>query len=332
MLKVEKVSLLANIVDEGRTGMQGQGYSQSGALDWLKFYYANALLGQTLWSPAIEVLGGNFCCRFTQACVICITGADAKLSIDGLSISLGCPVLISIGQQLSIKQLNKGLVNYIAVKAALISPSFGNSVCAVAREKRGGIRENGSSLQKGDFINGTPYGVGEINKALIFNETDHRLPNALRHIFSQYYAQTKVINISLSYQAHFFTHQQISQFTHKSYQVTNNMDRMGMRLHGKSIFCTKKVLSSQGMVYGAVQIPGDGQPIIMRNDRQTIGGYPIIGVVDRLSMAILGQTVPGESIEFSIADFEESRQKRLLVCLALEKLLARQAQLFTHYA
>jgi biotin-dependent carboxylase-like uncharacterized protein len=334
MLKIEKVGLMANVIDAGRAGVQAQGFSQSGALDWLSFEYANAALGQPLTQAAIEVLGGHFSCRFMHACVICISGADAELTINGKVVSLDKPLVVAQNAQLVINRLTHGIVNYIALKASLHIPTFGQSVCAVAREKHGGIHQNGTSLQAGDYIAGTPTPSAadtfDKKRTPIIDKSASLFLSSVHAILKQKYQAIKRVNFTLSYQANLFTHTQIAQFINTPYELTQNMDRMGIRLKGKTMVCKEQTLPSQGMVYGAIQVPGDGQPIVMRNDRQTIGGYPVIGVVDRVGMAMLGQAVPGQHVVFSIGDFEDSRQKRLLAELILEKYSTKQAQLFTN--
>jgi allophanate hydrolase subunit 2 len=92
--------------------------------------------------------------------------------------------------------------------------------------------------------------------------------------------------------------QQRRFFSHK-YTVSERCDRMGYRLEGPAITCDIEGILSEGICFGAIQIPADGQPIVLLNDRQTIGGYPKIGSALSLDAAQLAQLTPGGSVHFA---------------------------------
>jgi allophanate hydrolase subunit 2 len=99
-------------------------------------------------------------------------------------------------------------------------------------------------------------------------------------------------------QAHFSRLQQRRFFSH-AYTVSDRCDRMGYRLEGAAIACDIDGILSEGICFGAIQIPADGQPIVLLNDRQTIGGYPKIGSALSLDAARLSQLRPGGTVHFA---------------------------------
>ena len=333
VLKIKQIGLLANFVDSGRKTKQSEGYSQSGPIDSVHFALANALLGLPLESPALEVLGGRFSCTFENACLICVSGAKAELKLNNVIVNNNMVLQVEAGDELSIGELDAGLSHYIGFAARFDIPLFADSVCAVAREGSGGLRGDGSPLRAGDGIGYTALKTRypdsqNLKHVLNQHNADIDISTNLQAFESYTLLTHKSIRMNLSYQASLFSEQQLAQFCLNTYKISAQSDRMGMRLKGDSILCEKKVLSSQAIVLGAVQIPGDGQAIIMRQDRQTIGGYPIIGVVDVLSLAILGQANPGDTLQFSLSDFEHSRQQTLLVVNELTQLAHKRAKTF----
>lgn len=331
MLKIKQVGLLANFVDSGRKGKQSEGYSESGPIDRVHFSLVNALLGQPLESPALEILGGRFSCIFDKSCLICVSGAKAEVKINNVVVTNNIVLQVEAGDELNIGELDAGLSHYIGFTARFDLPLFADSVCAIAREGSGGLRGDGSPLREGDKINYTGLTTRysdfqDLKYVLNQHNTNIDISTNLQAFESFTLLTHKPIRINLSYQASLFSEQQLAQFCHNTYKISAQTDRMGMRLKGDSILCKKQVLSSQAIVLGAVQIPGDGQPIIMRQDRQTIGGYPIIGVVDVLSLAILGQAKPGDTLQFLLNDFEHSRQQTLFVINELTQLAHKRAK------
>jgi allophanate hydrolase subunit 2 len=99
-------------------------------------------------------------------------------------------------------------------------------------------------------------------------------------------------------QAHFPRYEQRRFFSH-AYTVSDRSDRMGYRMEGPAIACDIEGILSEGICLGAIQIPADGQPIVLLNDRQTIGGYPKIGSALSLDLAQMAQLQPGGTVYFT---------------------------------
>jgi len=93
-------------------------------------------------------------------------------------------------------------------------------------------------------------------------------------------------------------------FQRRVYTITQNIDRMGYRLSGEPISASLTGIVSQGVSVGAIQLPQDGQPIVLMKDRQTMGGYPLIGCVSALDLPLLAQSAPGVKVKFKVADID----------------------------
>jgi len=126
------------------------------------------------------------------------------------------------------------------------------------------------------------------------------------------------------YQACDFSNTERQRFYLHSYTVTPAADRMGYKLKGAAISCQQTQLLSEGICYGAVQIPPDGQPIVLLNDRQTLGGYPKIGTVLSLDCALLAQAAAGTEVYFTAISPQQAHNA---LCLAHVRFNALTSQL-----
>ena len=116
----------------------------------------------------------------------------------------------------------------------------------------------------------------------------------------------------LGYQQQAFSTVSQQRFFSSEYRVTESSDRMGFRLKGPAIQSTLDGILSEGICLGAIQVPADGQPIILLNDRQTIGGYPKLGSVLSLDLGKLAQLLPGGSVRFEAISIEQAHNALLL--------------------
>ncbi|MFT7555775.1 MAG: biotin-dependent carboxylase-like uncharacterized protein, partial [Planctomycetota bacterium] len=183
-----------------------------------------------------------------------------------------------------------GVRSYLAVTGGFqIKPSFGSSA-TVVREKIGGL--HGDKLQANDYLECRPARVHQ-----------HQL---LATEDRPQYGDSAVLRLVPGYQQAAFDKVQQYRFFNSDYRVTERSDRMGFRLEGESIKSDIVGMLSEGICHGAVQIPADGQPIVLMNDRQTIGGYPKIGSVIPADTARLAQLSPGAKIRFEAISIEQA--------------------------
>lgn len=295
--KVIKPGVLALIQDLGRHGHQLIGLTSGGPMDEMAFRWANALLDNSDNAPQIEITFGMFSLEAQADTSIAITGADLSATINDKSIVPWQTYAIKKGDILHFKQPLWGLRAYLAVKGGIQCEAVLGSVATVMREKVGGLSGKGDKLQKGDLIPFMPT-------------SQHAHKSVPRRAIPNY-SQTE-IPVVLGYQYRFFSELQRAHFFSSDYQVSANCDRMGYRLEGERISSDRKGIISEGIAYGAIQIPKDGQPIVLLRDRQTIGGYPKMGCITSAGGGVLAQQKQGDKIQFSPITIDQAEHQRHL--------------------
>lgn len=321
---ITRLGLLAQWTDCGRRFSQISGYSQSGAVDWFSYKLANALCANPLNTPCIEVMGGQFAFEVSESCIISITGAKADLRVNNCVVAINQTLLLKSGDTVSIGQIEKGLFNYVSFVAKFELPLFKHSVCAVKREQKGGLTGNGLSLKVGQHLAFENLVSVSHNQGLRLKEKGaFSIPFSpfIESIIKQQYNDTKQLPVIFSYQHIQFTKLDKMRLLAHTYKITNKLDKMGVRLSGPKIHAQSTVLTSQPMTNGAMQIPGDGMPIIMRNDRQTIGGYPVIGVVSSFGLALLSQSCANEEVQFTHTSIESAIICKRLIDIQFNQVL-----------
>lgn len=281
--KVIKSGILTLIQDLGRYGYQHIGVTTGGPMDEYAFRCGNALLKNNENAAQLEITFGSLTLEAQEATSIAITGADLGATLNDNSILPWQTYAINKGDILSFNQPVFGLRAYLAVKGGFhVSPLLG-SVSTVPRESLGGLTGKGNKLEKGDILPFTPT-------------TSHKQSILPRHAMPNYDEQR--IPMVLSYQFTRLSGQDRARFFANEYTVTPQSDRMGYRLSGEPIGGERKGIVSEGIAYGAIQVPNDGQPIVLLRDRQTIGGYPKLGCVTTLGGGLIAQKKPGDTIYF----------------------------------
>ncbi|MDP2521996.1 biotin-dependent carboxyltransferase family protein [Neptunomonas phycophila] len=294
---VIKPGILALVQDLGRHGYQHLGVTTGGPMDELAFRWANALLDNNENAAQIEITFGMLTLEAQAATSIALTGADLGATLNGCTIYPWQTYAVKKGDVLSFKQANYGLRAYLAVKGGLqVAPVLG-SCATVLREKLGGVRGNGEKLQQGDII---PYQATHT----------HRSRSVPRLAIPDYTSLD--IPLVMGYQSNYFSGLDRANFFGSEFKITPQSDRMGYRLNGRPILSNQQGIVSEGIAYGAVQIPNDGQPIVLLRDRQTIGGYPKMGCVTGFGGGLLAQKKPGDSLRFQSVSIDQAEQKRHL--------------------
>ncbi|MDW0358853.1 biotin-dependent carboxyltransferase family protein [Halomonas venusta] len=286
MLTVKQAGPLALIQDLGRFGVGHLGVTQGGAADWISFRWANWLLGNAPDSAALEiVMGGNLSLVANAEVRLALTGADLGATIDGQPLATNTSFLLRCGQTLIFSQPRRGLRAYLAFPGGLDAPTILGSRACTAREQIGGLRDDGRPLQTGDQLTWQGSSSGE-----------RSLPEGIAPAMPEKSCQLSMV---LGSQASHFAGRSLYNAFNQPWTVDNRADRMGIRLTGQPLHCTLSGVISEGIPLGAVQIPPDGQPIILMNDRQTIGGYPRLGALTPMACALLAQCVPGTEVRLS---------------------------------
>ena len=282
-LEVIQPGILSLLQDRGRFGRHRIGLTNGGPLDPHAFAWCNRLLDNDPNATVVEVSFGGARFRSRVDTFVCVTGATMPLRINNRELPRWAVHPVAAGDEISLDFADSGCRAYLGVADGFsVAPSFG-STATVMREAIGGLC--GDKLRAGDLL----------TCAAVAQRKRHYL-----HPASQPRYQDRVtVRVIPGYQQARFSRLQQRRFFSHAYTVSERSDRMGYRLEGPAIHCDIDGILSEGICAGAVQIPADGQPIVLLNDRQTIGGYPKIGSALSLDTARLAQLRPGGTVHFA---------------------------------
>ncbi|MBT7375254.1 MAG: 5-oxoprolinase/urea amidolyase family protein [Porticoccaceae bacterium] len=294
-LKVIKPGIFSLLQDSGRFGLHSIGLTTGGPLDSQSFRWANRLCHNSEHCAAIEITIGGLVLEAQIDCIIALTGADIPMTINQQPASLWQSHIIKAGDRIELGFANSGMRGYLAVAGGYnAEPSF-DSISTVPREGLGGLHQDGKPLQAGDQL-----GCKDVPPYCI---TTLRLPPAQRPELPRKTAKLRVV---LGYQQEAFSNLQKQLFFSTEYRITESSDRMGYRLQGAAIKPAIDGILSEGICLGAIQVPADGQPILLLRDRQTIGGYPKLGALLSLDIGTLAQLMPGDTVSFEAISIEQA--------------------------
>ena len=297
--------MLTTVQDLGRFGQSHLGLTTGGPADKLAFLWANRLLGNNENDAMLEVSFGGLKLISQIDTEVCITGAKTDIKIADQQVGLWATHKVKAGDPIEFGFAVQGVKSYLAVKGGLQLHSQFNSISTVIREGIGGL--DGGALQAGQEL------------AALANQASPQQTLLLDKDVPQY---SNCVNLRLipGYQQSLFPRLQQRRFFSGDYQVSKQWDRMGYRLDGPAIKCSQRSLLSEGISLGAVQIPPDGQPIVLMQDRQTIGGYPKIGSVLSLDLANLSQCTQGARVNFEPISMEQAHNQLCLAKFRYESL------------
>ncbi len=284
-LTVIRPGVQSSLQDLGRFGVASQGLSQGGAMDLHAHCWANKILENSVSCPTLEIVIGLAEFKAESDLQLALAGAEMQAHIDGEAVGNWFSFSLLQGQTLTLKAAISGMRSYLAVSGGFqIEPILG-SVSTVVRNQLGGL--DGDMLQTDDFLPTKPH----VSYAA-------SLRSYVPRSFLPEYSDTMTLRVIESYQSTDFSPQELKKFYQSEYILTQDCDRMGARLTGEPINAPTGLIS-EGIALGAIQVPVDGQPIILLNDRQTLGGYPKIGCVARVDLPKLAQARPGTRIGFT---------------------------------
>ena len=287
---VKQPGLLSLLHDRGRYGAHHLGLTTGGPLDTLAFDWANRLLGNSINATCLEISFGGLNLVAETDTSFVITGAQAPCKVNDKAIPLWQTQNIQQGDKLEVGYSSVGTRCYLAVRGGFdIAPSFGSS-STVLREKIGGI--DGDKLQAGAHL---PCPGEPLSSHCRLDQVDQPV-----------YGDSARLRVVLGYQQAAFDPVQKWRFFNTEYCLSERCDRMGFRLEGENVHSNLVGMLSEGICLGAIQIPADGQPIVLMNDRQTIGGYPKIGAVIPVDVSRLAQLSPGARVHFESISIEQA--------------------------
>ena len=272
---------LCLLQDAGRFGVRHLGVTQGGAADWLSMAWANWLLGNAPDAAVIEVTLGGLSVVAKADCTLALAGADLAATIDGQPLKPWRSFALKQGQTLAFTLPLSGARAYLAAPAGFVAPQVLGSCSTVAREQLGGPAGFGRGLVAGDELTYAGH-AGQLRE----------LSCELQPVFSA----NPALDVVLGAQMGAFSGQSTFDAFNSGWTLDTRADRMGIRLLGPALVYQGAPMISEGIPLGAIQVPPDGQPIVLLNDRQTIGGYPRLGALTPLALARLAQCLPGEGV------------------------------------
>lgn len=295
MIKVIEPGMHTAVQDFGRFGFLSKGLTRGGPVDEHAFLWANRLLDNSFNAAQLEITLGGVEIKFQQAGCFALTGADAEAYLDDEPLTLWQNFDVNAGQTLKIGYAKAGLRLYLAVQGGFrVQPKW-HSCATVQRDNVGGLSGDGLPLKQGDTLE---------------FHCDVKQPS--RRVSWAYrcdYTKTPVLGLIPGYQYDHFPMSAREAFCYEDFAITKDSNRMGIRLAGKALETPQQGLVSEGINIGSVQVPSDGQPIIMMHDRQTLGGYPKLGVINPVDLGKLGQLQPGQSVRFSRVEASVAQQQ-----------------------
>lgn len=293
-VEITDLTGIATLQDSGRRGWNKFGVPTSGPMDWFAYQTANSLLDNPPNSATIELGLGEITFRTLRNTTIAVTGAGYEVENYVWTFPLWTTFYVRAGWTVRVKKTSGGNWATIAIAGGFDSPVIMNSRSAYLR---GGI---GFALKAGDILNSFTPTTELLKLAARDFPVDKFMP----------YSQTPTIEVISAPQADWFTPEGIRTFYESEYTLSPSFDRMGYRLQGPPIEkAITKELISEGMTMGSIQIPTDGQPIVMMANAPTAGGYPKIANVTRASLPLLAQCEAGISrIRFRETTIEKAQE------------------------
>jgi biotin-dependent carboxylase-like uncharacterized protein len=288
-IKVLSPGFLSTCQDLGRPGYAHLGISASGAADALSLRWGNLLVGNPQGAAALEMtlVGGSF--EFSCPATIALTGSEFTADVPWCSA-----FDVKAGDVLRIGPTRSGARCYLCVRGGLLVPPVLGSASTHVLTAIGGC--GGRGLRKGDTL--------DIGDAAVRPARCGHFPLPVRH---------DIIRVTDGPQHSWFN----SGMDGSTYRIAEDSNRMGLRLQGPKLECTRELLT-EGVSLGAIQVPREGQPIITFVEHQTTGGYPKIANVISADLAAVGQLRPRDEIRFERVSRSQAlellRQQEARVC------------------
>lgn len=309
-LLILKPGPLSLFQDAGRHGYQAYGAPVCGVMDQVAYRLANALVGNRECLPVLEMTLSGPQILFRQDACIAVCGAPFTLSCDRTPLALNRPHLIRAGQVLDIGPpptthgMQQGLARAsLAIAGGVQVATAMESTSTDIKSRMGGI--DGRALVKGDKLT-----LKRTLTAAAVPELDGFLDDFRIYLPAGLGLGSRT-HIRVMRGAHWtlFNTQQQNHFLNAPYLITPHSDRMGYRLNGPTLQPEAGLqILSEPTAFGTIQVPPDGQPIVLMADRQTTGGYPKIANVASVDLPVLARCLPGETLRMSLIGMDEAHR------------------------
>ena len=292
---------LLTVQDLGRRGSQRFGVSVSGVLDHQAAVLANRLVGNPPTSAMLEAAFGGVSLAINREIKAAVTGATVDVYIDDVQMPLWETLIVPAGATLSISVPNQGLYSYIAIAGGIETPEVLGSRSTHLGSSLGGYE--GRALSQGDKLQ-----VDDDSASAERPKAGTMAPADLNRACDD--AQ-RAIRVLPGPQHENFENDAHSVFVNSTFTISNVTNRQGARLEGPAVPAIegRHDIVSDPAYMGAVQVPSDGQPIVLLADRQPTGGYAKIASVISADLPAVVQRPPGTPIAFELTDLESAQRE-----------------------
>lgn len=286
MITVLEPGRFTSFQDGGRIGFAHLGVPRAGAADSLSLRQANLLVGNPEDAPALEITLSGPSLRFEVDAVMAFAGGQLDAQLDDEPLTMYQSIAVRAGQILNCRALRTGMRTYLAIAGGFSLPPVLGSVCS---DTLAGLGP--SVLHGGERLDIRP----------------HRLEQGWYWRAPPEFGDRSAVRVVVGPHVHCFSSDTLAEFLRAEFAVRSDSDRSGLRLAGMRVPRSNQAeLRSQGMVSGAVQIPGDGHPIVLLCNHGATGGYPVIATVITADLPRLGQLRPGGKLCFQPVSREQA--------------------------
>lgn len=327
-VEVVRAGLLTSVQDRGRYGLQKHGVIVGGAMDRFALRAANLLVGNAEGEAALECTLIGPVLRMQEDVLVAVCGGDFSPKVNGQEMPQWQPVLVKAGSTIEFGRAKAGCRAYLAVAGGWQVPEVMGSKSTYLRAGIGGYE--GRALKNGDVLAAAADGVSEFARRWTqqlqaeageahFVATKWSVsPN----LFPEY-AENPTVSVLCGHEFERFDAESRARFFDSEFTVTPQSDRMGYRLAGPILQLESPFeMVSEAVAAGTIQVPSDGNPILLLADRQTTGGYPRIGQVATVDLPVMAQVKPGGKVRFAEVTLAEAQ--RLLLAREREMDIFKQ--------
>lgn len=315
---VEQAHAGIGLQDAGRPGCARLGITSGGAADLTMARLCNVLAGNapTVLLPLLEIPLGGLALRASEQVVVALCGIGFQPAINGKTVECWRSLRLNSGDVLTTGYSRRAARAYLAVQGGFVATPVLGSCSTVQRENIGGFDGKAGALVAGQLLHHPPS--LQYKPVSLAYQHQPRLP--------------AVLTLDLVTAAQWPQLQQVAMtqgqdlttaLAQRLYRVSQQADRMGVRLSGQPLATANMTLYSEGLTSGAVQLPPDGQPIVMHVDHQTIGGYPKLGAITAQSLELVAQALPGQWLKFRPVSAQAALQQERTRQQAIAQSLSR---------
>jgi KipI family sensor histidine kinase inhibitor len=300
VFEVEEAGLRTVLQDGGRRGLAALGVPAATPGDPYSFRLANQLVGNSVDACALEVVARGPTLRCVRSTFVAVVGASPDVRVDGRPVASGRVVPVDAGQQLVVGAVRRGLRSYLAVAGGFVGPDVLGSCSS----------DQLSMLGPGPLAAGARLSAATMHLPL----GDHLRDGIARDVDE---GKPVVLRVVPGPHPEHFVAGAFASLARVSFAVDAESNRVGLRLrlrrdaHAlplRADLDAPTEVDSQGVVTGAVQVPPDGEPVILLTDHATLGGYPVVAVVAAVDHGLLGQCAPGSIVVLDPIDYDEAHR------------------------